>query len=165
MARNPVTFINGTLVQKAQVEIDGTTYDVEPAQYDGTTPLSANNLNLLQTRLYDYVDEISTKTFPDGKYSVLTGQLTMADGEGTTNINYPTGFTKDNTIVISVMTGNNSNPVISYSYGTIPDVSGIATGSIYKRVSLGTNNMILGVYNHTASGNGTINYKILLIKI
>lgn len=60
MARNPVTFSNGTLVQKAQVEIDGTTYDVEPAQYDGTTPLSANNLNLLQTRLYDYVDENNT---------------------------------------------------------------------------------------------------------
>ena len=57
MARNPVTFSNGTLVQKAQVEVDGTTYEVEPAQFSGTTPLSASNLNLLQTRLYDYVDE------------------------------------------------------------------------------------------------------------
>lgn len=57
MARNPVIFSNGTLRKKAQVEIDGTTYEVEPAQYDGTTPLSANNLNLLQTNLYDYIDE------------------------------------------------------------------------------------------------------------
>ena len=57
MTRNPVTFSNGTLVQKAQVEIDGNIYEVEPAQFSGTTPLSANNLNLLQTRLYDYVDE------------------------------------------------------------------------------------------------------------
>ena len=62
MARNPVTFSNGTLVQKAQVEIGGTTYDVEPAQYEGSTPLSANNINLLQTRLYDYVDEKTTNT-------------------------------------------------------------------------------------------------------
>ena len=61
MERNPVIFSNGTLRQKAQVEIDGITYDVEPAQYDGTTPLSANNLNLLQTNLYDYVDEKTTE--------------------------------------------------------------------------------------------------------
>ena len=57
MAKNPVVFSNGTLRQKAQVEINGTTYEVEPAQYDGTTPLSANNLNLLQNNLYDYIDE------------------------------------------------------------------------------------------------------------
>lgn len=57
MARNPVVFENGTLVQKATVEIDGNVYEVEPAQYEGTTPLSANNLNRLQNNLYDYIDE------------------------------------------------------------------------------------------------------------
>lgn len=164
MARNPVVFQNGTLVQKATVEIDGNVYEVEPAQYEGTTPLSANNLNRLQDNLYDYIDEVSGGIFPADKYAILTGQLTMTNGEGTIEINYPTGFTKNNTIVISCMTGNASNPVINYSYGTIPDISGVATGSVYKRVSLGTDNMILGLYNHTASGNGTIKYKILLLK-
>lgn len=57
MARNPVVFQNGTLIQKATVEIDGNVYEVEPAQYEGTTPLSANNLNRLQDNLYNYVDE------------------------------------------------------------------------------------------------------------
>jgi hypothetical protein len=61
MARNPVIFSNGTLRQKAQVEIDGTVYEVEPAQYEGTTPLSAYNLNRLQENLYDYVDEKTTQ--------------------------------------------------------------------------------------------------------
>lgn len=57
MARNPIVFQNGTLVSNAKVEVGGTIYDVTPAEYEGTTPLSANNLNQLQTNLYDYVDE------------------------------------------------------------------------------------------------------------
>lgn len=57
MARNPIVFQNGTLVSNAKVEVDGTVYDVTPAQYEGTTPLSANNLNQMQTNIYDYVDE------------------------------------------------------------------------------------------------------------
>jgi hypothetical protein len=61
MARNPVIFENGTLIQNAKVEIDGVIYDVQPAQFDGSTPLSANNLNRAQTNLYDYVDEKTTQ--------------------------------------------------------------------------------------------------------
>lgn len=57
MARNPIVFQNGTLVSNAKVEVGGTVYDVTPAQYEGTTPLSANNLNQMQTNIYDYVDE------------------------------------------------------------------------------------------------------------
>lgn len=78
MARNPVTFSNGTLVQKAQVEIDGNIYEVEPAQYDGTTPLSASNLNLLQTRLYDYVDNEITNL-----NTVQTFTETLTDSNNT----------------------------------------------------------------------------------
>ncbi len=57
MARNPVVFQNGTLVSNAKVEVDGTIYDVTSAEYEGSTPLSASNLNQLQTNLYDYIDE------------------------------------------------------------------------------------------------------------
>lgn len=63
MARNPITFQNGTLVSNAKVEVGGTVYDVTPAQYEGTTPLSANNLNQLQTNLYDYADEKISNEF------------------------------------------------------------------------------------------------------
>lgn len=44
-----INFENGTLISKAKVEVGGTIYDVEPAQYEGTTPLSAQNLNQIQT--------------------------------------------------------------------------------------------------------------------
>lgn len=97
MARNPVTFSNGTLVQKAQVEVDGTTYEVEPAQFSGTTPLSASNLNLLQTRLYDYVDnEISnlntvqtfTETLTDSNSGIVISTLWKRVGKVITlNVN------------------------------------------------------------------------------
>ena len=74
MARNPVVFQNGTLVQKATVEIDGNVYEVEPAQYEGTTPLSAYNLNRLQDNLYDYVDE--------KKFEVLHGTTVPSSSLG-----------------------------------------------------------------------------------
>lgn len=72
MARNPVVFQNGTLVSNAKVEVGGTIYDVTPAEYEGTTPLSANNLNQLQTNLYDYVDEEKTTSFTTDGSGVKT---------------------------------------------------------------------------------------------
>ena len=99
MARNPIVFQNGTLVSNAKVEIGGTIYDVTPAEYEGTTPLSANNLNQLQTNIYDYVDDeiegitdiysttetLTNKISDNGKpiyRKVFRGYLT--GGEGTT---------------------------------------------------------------------------------
>ena len=46
-----INFENGTLISKAKVEVGGTIYDVEPAQYEGTTPLSAQNLNQIQANV------------------------------------------------------------------------------------------------------------------
>ena len=122
MARNPIVFQNGTLVSNAKVEIDGTVYDVTPAQYEGTTPLSANNLNQLQTNIYDYVDEeiegitdvYSTsetqtdKVWIDGKpiyrkvvLITTTSNSNITQAHGITNldkfwINYDASFIFDN---------------------------------------------------------------------
>lgn len=73
MARNPIVFQNGTLVSNAKVEVGGTVYDVTPAQYEGTTPLSANNLNQMQTNIYDYVDDEDNKIKGDVVYNNSTG--------------------------------------------------------------------------------------------
>ena len=97
MARNPIVFQNGTLVSNAKVEVGGTVYDVTPAQYEGTTPLSANNLNQMQTNIYDYVDEeiegitevysttetLTNKIWDNGKpiyRKVFRGKLTGGEG-------------------------------------------------------------------------------------
>ena len=53
------TWQDGTLVSKAKVEIDGTIYEVDPEEYSGATPLSANNLNAMQDGIYDDIGDLS----------------------------------------------------------------------------------------------------------
>lgn len=51
---------NGTLVSKAKVEIGGQIYDVEPEQYSGQTPLSAENLNAMQEAIFNWIYPVGT---------------------------------------------------------------------------------------------------------
>lgn len=53
------TWENGTLISNAKVRIGGIDYEVEPEQYSGTTPLSANNLNAMQDGIYEDIGNIS----------------------------------------------------------------------------------------------------------
>ncbi len=53
---------NGVLVQNAKVQIDGQLYDVTPEQYEGETPLSAQNLNAMQDGIYEDMITIGTCT-------------------------------------------------------------------------------------------------------
>ena len=55
-----IKFENGTLVSNAKVEIGGTIYDVTPEQYEGTTPLSASNMNAIQDNAEEAIDEVTT---------------------------------------------------------------------------------------------------------
>ena len=52
-----INFQNGTLISKAKVTIDNTVYDVEPAEYEGTTPLSAEILNQMQDNIEKAIEE------------------------------------------------------------------------------------------------------------
>ena len=52
---------NGTLVSKAKVEIGGTIYEVEPEEYSGATPLSAENLIQMETNTENAINEVDTK--------------------------------------------------------------------------------------------------------
>lgn len=51
MALEKFTWQNGTQIEPAKVEIGGQRYNVSDAQYEGETPLSAANLNLMQDTL------------------------------------------------------------------------------------------------------------------
>lgn len=53
---------NGTLVSNAKVEINGQIYDVTPEQYEGETPLSAQNLNAMQDGIYEDMIIVGTCT-------------------------------------------------------------------------------------------------------
>lgn len=54
-----IKFENGTLVSNAKVEIGGTIYDVTPEQYEGTTPLSASNMNAIQDNAEEAIKEVT----------------------------------------------------------------------------------------------------------
>ena len=49
---------DGTLVSKAKVEVGGTIYEVDPEEYSGTTPLSANNLNAMEDDIYENINAL-----------------------------------------------------------------------------------------------------------
>ena len=57
MALEKFTWENGSQVEPAKVEIDGASYDVVDAQYEGETPLSAANLNLMQDTILGNVKD------------------------------------------------------------------------------------------------------------
>lgn len=57
---NKINFQNGTLVAKAKVTINGTVYEVEPAEYEGTTPLNAENLNQIQTNAENAINIVQS---------------------------------------------------------------------------------------------------------
>lgn len=52
-----INWENGTLVSKAKVMIDGTLYEVEPAQYNGKTALSAENLRKMENNIEEAIEK------------------------------------------------------------------------------------------------------------
>ena len=127
-----INFQNGTLVAKAKVTINGTVYEVEPEEYEGETPLSAEILNEMQDNIENaipiVVDNLTStsetdvlsakqgKILNDKLYSVLE-QVTNIDGvkeNGKYGIfnatgTLPSGYsTSDNNIIIECIMWNNS---------------------------------------------------------
>lgn len=47
---------NGTLISKAKVIIDGVTYEVEPEEYEGQTPTSAEFLNDMENNVEESIN-------------------------------------------------------------------------------------------------------------
>ncbi len=172
MARNPIVFQNGTLIQKGTVEIDGNIYEVEPAQYQGNTPLSANNLNQLQENLYDYIDEeideintslteLTDNVYIKDNYAKISANKSVGAGISYLSLNLPTGFTKNNCFVIGYQWRiGSSDPVIagnSVASGTSITNNVVA---IYY-----TSNGIEVAFNNITSATFTFYIDILLMKI
>lgn len=114
---NKINFQNGTKVSDAKVTIDGTDYTVTPASYSGTTPVSASNLNQLQTYIEQAIADI---TLPVGVVQAYAGATA------------PTGFLLCDGSVISRETYSDLFDVIGTTYGAgdgsttfkLPDLRG-----------------------------------------
>lgn len=64
---------NGTLISKAKVEINGQIYEVEPEEYSGTTPMSAENLKQMETNTENAINVVNNKFIGTVLYSNETG--------------------------------------------------------------------------------------------
>lgn len=56
-----INWENGTVTKDAYVTIDGVEYPVTPEEYEGNTPLSAENLNLMQNNIESGINELKTQ--------------------------------------------------------------------------------------------------------
>lgn len=98
------------------------------------------------------------------EYAVLTGEIVMTSGTGSATVDYPTGFTQDNCVVLSygqrVGTGS-----VYFGYGI--KSTDYMSGSLTRNVALTSSNIVINVYNPASEGNGdkTYTYKIVLMKI
>lgn len=77
---------NGTLVSKAKVNVDGTIYEVEPAQYSGKSPMSAENLKKMENNAEKAINEATEKNiitaYPNSALTDITekDQKVILDG-------------------------------------------------------------------------------------
>lgn len=56
-----INWENGTVTKDAYVIIDGVEYPVTPEEYEGNTPLSAENLNLMQNNIEAGINELKNQ--------------------------------------------------------------------------------------------------------
>ena len=57
---------NGTLISKAKVMIDGVTHEVEPEEYEGKTPMSADFLNEMENNINKALNAVLELSHPVG---------------------------------------------------------------------------------------------------
>ena len=77
-----INWENGIVTKDAYVTIDGTEYSVTPEEYEGNTPLSAENLNLMQDNIELGINELKTQKI------LWQGVFGMAEGH-TVNLTEP----------------------------------------------------------------------------
>lgn len=81
---------NGSKIAEANVEINGNIFNVNPAQYEGKTPLSAQNLNKMQDGIYE--DMVTEKEILDTnleEYTQKEGYLVNEENKELINPKIP----------------------------------------------------------------------------
>ena len=108
-----------------------------------------------------------------GDFAVITGSVTDTSATASINISkeisYPSGFTKNNCVVISI--GAKFNAKTNYTYGTLADSElsdAYLNGGFGKSAILQDSNILLRLYFDFGSGAAstmTLDYKIILMKV
>ena len=90
------------------------------------------------------------------KFAVITGTITLTDGSGSTNFNYPTGYNKNNCVPIAAGTIYTSSG--TYGFGFVQSSMGTGVIMADSQISLRVNPI-----NGTGA-TGTYNCKVVLMK-
>ena len=93
------------------------------------------------------------------KFKILTGNIKLTASGGSVNINYPSGFTKDNCVVVSC--GVVYNSAGYRAFGTVQ--ASVSTGARLNSSSITV--CCYPVQDASGSPTGTFNYKLVLMKI
>ena len=160
---NKIPFQDGTKVSNAKVTIDGTDYNVTPAQYTGTTPLTAYNLNLLQDRIEDAIDEINSYSTSEKQIGTWNNEkpLYRKTFDVTSSTTIYTQLGTDITIrrMYGTAAGTNNNVVIPLPYVTVNSSTGDTKYINFDCIKLSGENQDTDKKNRwlfLASGNFTI---------
>lgn len=100
--------------------------------------------------------------------SEITGSVIInASGVNSVQISYPSGFNKDNSILLACGLMLNNDPYSKgYNYhGIFTDSGDLLDYAFRRRVNLKSSNILLVVYNPVTDNAITVNYKLVLMKI
>ena len=123
----------------------------------------------------------STEYTTKEDFAILTGTLNMITEQGSeysrgsVDISYPSGFNKDNCVVISIGLNRNTNTASKYAFGTESTEGYSAVkvrGTMGRSVALRSDKMTLygyfafgGDLTASSASTETYNYVIVLMKI
>ncbi len=115
---------------------------------------------------------VGNKVIYKDNFAILEGNIELVQSDsgltGTTNINYPIGFNKNNCVVISVgISGSSNLEEETYSFGDLGNkTSAYLAGAIQRNVELTSDNMIFKAsFEVSGPAAQTRKYKIVLMKI
>lgn len=93
----------------------------------------------------------------ESKFAVVTGTIQLENGSGSANVNYPSGFTRENSVVISSGCTYTHTGIIGFGFLQ----SSFGTGAI-----LAANTIAFNAYSPENVGpSGEYAFKIVLMKI
>ena len=138
-----IPFVDGTKIKNATVTVNEQEYEVTPAQYSGTTPVSAFNLNKMQNNIENTLVKVSA-TEPNPKADVWIKHKDVKNFE-ILSLQEDDILVNDNGVYNSVLL-NLINPIKNRPY---------FTNSIYKndgKIEINTNNGTYLVWIATSGG-------------
>lgn len=160
-----ITAKSGNVTVKGNVNapnFDGKTngfeWDINTANTSGTWFLVMNGMKIQHRAMNTIIPAIA----------VLTGNTSInASSNKTIEITYPSGYTKDNSILLACGLSLVNDPYSKgYNYyGLYNDSSDILSYALRRRVNLASSKILLTVYNPVTDQAMNVQYKLVLMKI